>query len=224
MPLQRETELLRRDGRSSFLSEKEREALLQPYLPKSRLEQKKTKRSQRKKPVRTFIISTIHFLLFTLIHITFSIYARTRKYYHAITRRIRAVLYYHHRTPELIQKDVRGLSRLPQHLSIILELSGQENGIGAVETLLDNVAEVCAWCACAGIPMLSVYEKTGVLKSYIPTTHTTVATKLHSYFGDKRPSLQVRAPHVPSFLNGDGSGDPEMVDGQADDLGMSFTT
>ena len=72
--------------------------------------------------------------------------------------------------------------------------------------------------------MLSVYEKTGVLKSYIPTTHTTVATKLHSYFGDKRPSLQVRAPHVPSFLNGDGSGDPEMVDGQADDLGMSFTT
>lgn len=223
MPLERETELFRRDGTTSFMSEKEREAFLQPYLPKPRLEQKRAKRLQRKKPVRTFIASTIHFLLFTLIHIMFSIYARTRKYYHAITRRVLTVLYYHHRTPELIQKDVKGLSRLPQHLSIILALSGQENGMGAVETLLDNVAEVCAWCACAGIPMLSVYEKTGVLKSYIPTTHETVAMKLHSYFGARRPSLQVRAPHVPSFLNGDESGETDVMNGgQTSYLGMFY--
>jgi hypothetical protein len=26
---------------------------------------------------------------------------------------------------------------------------------------MDEVAEIAAWCACVGIPMLSVYEKTG---------------------------------------------------------------
>lgn len=219
MPLEHETEVFRHDLKSPFLTEKEREAVLQPYLPKSRSEQKRTKAIQRKKPVRRFLASTIHFLLFTLIHILYSIYARTRKYYHAVTRRISAILYYHHRTPELIRKDVKGLKRLPKHLSVILELSKQENEMSAMETLLDNVAEISAWCACVGIPMLSVYEKTGMLKNYIPTTHKTVAAKLHSYFGLKRPSLQVRAPHIPSFLNGDISEDGSIVDAQTSNLG-----
>ena len=84
---------------------------------------------------------------------------------------------------------------------MILEL---QVGDGAgLEALLDEVAEVAAWCACVGIPVLSVYERTGALKTYIPATHRAVATKLHEYFGKGRPSLQVRAPHVPSFLNGD---------------------
>ena len=46
----------------------------------------------------------------------------------------------------------------------------------------------------------------GVLKAYIPTVHRTVTKKIHSYFGRYIPSLQVRAPHVPSYLNG---GNPE---------------
>ena len=46
----------------------------------------------------------------------------------------------------------------------------------------------------------------GVLKAYIPTVHRTVTKKIHSYFGRYIPSLQVRAPHVPSYLNG---GSPE---------------
>ena len=87
---------------------------------------------------------------------------------------------------------------------------------------MDEVAEIAAWCSCVGIPMLSVYEKTGmmhvfcrqaerlieegVLKAYIPTVHRTVTKKIHSYFGRYIPSLQVRAPHVPSYLNG---GSPE---------------
>lgn len=61
----------------------------------------------------------------------------------------------------LIQKDVKGLNRLPEHLSVILKLEGGKGG-AALETLLDEVAEVCAWCACAGIPMLSIYERTGI--------------------------------------------------------------
>ena len=76
-----------------------------------------------------------------------------------------SILYYHHRTPELIQKDVRGLSRLPEHLSVILELQTEENGGAGLEVLLDELAEISAWCASVGLPILSVYEKTG-MRSY----------------------------------------------------------
>ena len=70
-------------------------------------------------------------------------------------------MFYHHRAPELIKQDVRGLSRLPEHLSIILELKGEERGTAGLEALMDDLAEISTWCACVGIPMLSVYERTG---------------------------------------------------------------
>ena len=138
-----------------------------------------------------------------------------------MTRRIFAILYYHHRTPELIRKDVKNLKRLPQHLSVILQLESEDGSIGGLEVLLDSIAEIAAWCASVGIPMLSVYERTGALKSYIPTTHRTIAAKFHSYFGAKRPSLQVRAPHIPSFLNGDISEDVEHSESENSNLGTS---
>ena len=47
----------------------------------------------------------------------------------------------------------------------------------------------------------------GILKHYIPATHRAISSKLHAYFGRRRPSLQIRAPHLPSFSNGDISED-----------------
>jgi dehydrodolichyl diphosphate syntase complex subunit NUS1 len=194
------TETYRKDARlaGTILSKEEREALVKPYLPAA------AKASKRKiKPVRSFIKSQIHLLVFNVIHVLFSVYARFRQFFNVVLYRISSILYYHHRTPELIQKDVKGLSRLPKHLSVILELAPDGSRSDGLDTLLDEVAEISAWCASVGIPLLSVYERTGVLKNYIPTTHRTVAAKLHAYFGKRRPSLQVRSPHLPSFLNGD---------------------
>lgn len=71
------------------------------------------------------------------------------------------MVYHHHRTPELIQKDVKGLSRIPEHVSVVLALEDGGRGGAGLETLIDEVAEIAAWCACVGIPMLSVYEQTG---------------------------------------------------------------
>jgi len=203
MVLSRETEIYRRDARKGgkILNAQEREELLKPYLPKS--SKPSSQHTHKTRPVRTFLKNQLHILVFSIIHTLFSIYVRFRQAYHAILSRTLAILYYHHRTPELIRKDIKGLSRLPRHLSIILELQEEERGEAGLEILLDEVAEISAWCACVGIPLLSVYEKTGILKNYIPTTHRTVAAKLHAYFGRRRPSLQVRAPHMPSFLNGD---------------------
>lgn len=101
-------------------------------------------------------------LVFTIIHTVFSVYIRVRQTYHVIHDRMFAILYYHHRAPELIKQDVRGLCRLPEHLSVILELQGEQRGAAGPERLMDEVAEISAWCACVGIHTLSVYEKTGM--------------------------------------------------------------
>jgi len=56
---------------------------------------------------------------------------------------------------------VKGLSRLPKHLSVILELEGNGRGGAELERLVNEAADISAWCASAGIPQLSIYEKTG---------------------------------------------------------------
>jgi dehydrodolichyl diphosphate syntase complex subunit NUS1 len=154
------------------LAAADREKLIQPYLPARREESPaaghvaskangvKSRPKARRKPVRTFIKAQLHVLLYYLIHLVFGIYVRLRQIYHATIDRVLAILYYHHRTPELIRKDVKNLSRLPEHLSVILTPKGEEDG--GLEALMDEVAELCAWCASAGIPLLSVYERTGI--------------------------------------------------------------
>lgn len=200
-----------------LLSKEDREALVRPYLPEKPASRELKK--PRRKPIRTFLKSGLHFFVYAAIHFFFSIYVRLRRYYHALFHQIAAVLRYHHRTPELIRKDVRKLSRLPQHLSVIVERSSDARGRDGLEKLLDEAAEISAWCACAGIPTLSIYERSGVLKNYIPTLHKVVASKLHAYYGEQRPSLQVRAPHMQTFLNGDVSEEGETP--HSSDLGMS---
>ncbi len=88
-------------------------------------------------------------------------YIRIRQAYHAVADRIYSVLYYHHRTPELIESDVKAFKRLPKHLSVILTLEEDGKGGAELERLVNEAADIAAWCASAGIPQLSVYEKTG---------------------------------------------------------------
>lgn len=170
MVSQKDTELFRDDIRSrqGKLTFSDRESLVRPYLPdpadlpKQQTPGQRRKSVSRKKPVRTFLKSQIHQLTYTLIHIVFGIAARLMQTYYAVVDRICAIVYYHHRTPELIRKDVKGLKRLPEHLSTILSLRKEDD---ALAVLMDEVAELAAWSACAGIPMLSVYERSG--KPYI---------------------------------------------------------
>lgn len=61
----------------------------------------------------------------------------------------------------MIQKDVKRLHRLPRILSVILKLEDDGKGGAELERLVNEVAEISAWCACAGIPVLNVYERTG---------------------------------------------------------------
>jgi dehydrodolichyl diphosphate syntase complex subunit NUS1 len=155
-----------RDGHQ--LSAQERERMLKPYLPRHTAKQNRQKspngrhvRFHHKQRVRPAIRHIIHSLIFSIIHTFFSIYIRLRQAYHAIVDQVLAVLYYHHRTPELIKKDVRNLTKVPKHLSVILQLPPEGGKKDRLETLVNDACEIAAWSASAGIPMLSIYEKTG---------------------------------------------------------------
>lgn len=209
---QSDTDLYRRDvasgGRS--LSAAEREKLLRPYLPpppsaSSKMESTSSNTAQLQKTrkhrprVRPFLKSKLHFLVFFLVHFLFGIYIRLRQIFHATIDRLLAIRHYHHRTPEYIQKDVKSLDRIPQHLSVILKFRLEEEG--GLEALMDEVAELSAWSAAAGIPLLSVYEKSGILKSYMSSLQELVKQKLASYFGPApaAPNLGVFAANHPSM-------------------------
>ncbi|KAJ5909194.1 hypothetical protein N7495_001876 [Penicillium taxi] len=206
MVSQQDRELLRADVRlrGNKLSPSDREQLLKPYLPDPSDLNPRASSSQRqasrKKPIRAFVKSQVHHLTYALAHIIFGIVVRLLQAYHAVVERVFAIVYHHHRTPELIRKDVRGLKRLPQHLSVILSLRADDD---ALAVLMDEVAELAAWSACAGIPQLSIYEKTGTLKSGIPALHQIITTKMASYYGSpsQQPVLQVYAPHHPAHGN-----------------------
>lgn len=150
--------------------------------------------------MRTFAKKQLYLFLHTLVHFIFSVYRRFRKAFHAVLDKVLGILYYHHRTPEYIQKDIKHLKKLPEHLSVILDLRNDDHGGAGLEGLVNDVSEIASWCACAGIPFLSVYEKTGILKRYIPQTHRSISQNLESYLGSHRkPTLSLRVPNQPTY-------------------------
>ncbi|KAK4452988.1 putative undecaprenyl pyrophosphate protein [Podospora aff. communis PSN243] len=203
-----------------LMTAEERIKLLKPYLPSPpprTSAQRDAARAREKKSrlgVRRFLRTQLHLFVFTVIHAFFSLYIRLRQAYHAVVNQIYSVYHYHHRTPELIQSDVKGLRRLPRHLSVVLTLEEHGRGGAGLEKLVNEAAEIAAWCASAGIPELSIYEKTGILKGYISDTQRAVAQKLAAYFGPNFPALSMRAPHTPA-IETPASPHAARADGQA---------
>jgi dehydrodolichyl diphosphate syntase complex subunit NUS1 len=106
------------------------------------------------------MLNQLHLLVFALMHGIFSLYIRIRQACNLVRYQISSVLYYHHATPQYIQRDVTGLSKKPRHLSAILRSESRRVAVD-LDRLIDETAELATWCACAEIPMVSVYEKTG---------------------------------------------------------------
>lgn len=116
--------------------------------------------------VRRFALNQIHMLIFTIMHGIFSLYIKLRQFWNVVCYQTSSVLYYHHGTPQYIQRDVMGLEKKPKHLSAVLKMDDHPKAKADLERLIDQTAELATWCACADIPTLSVYEKTGKDFSY----------------------------------------------------------
>ncbi|KAF2218839.1 Decaprenyl diphosphate synthase-like protein [Elsinoe ampelina] len=204
------------DEHGHKLSAEERERLIKPYLPNGPVTTKGRSRSRsnhqpgRKKPIRTFLKTALYVFVFNVMQWFFSVFYRVRRAYRNMVSRSMDVMYHHHRTPELIQKDVKGFTKMPNHLSIALDLDGRTDD-AALEDLINEACECAAWTACAGIPMLSIYERTGALKTSLPYLHRQISKTISSYYGvdnSSRPSVSLRAPQVPAFSPPSSSPDP----------------
>lgn len=149
------------DGRT--LTAKEREDMLKKFLPEGPTGSSSGRHNQSNRRTRGLLRSFLHMLCYAAISFVFSVFVRFRRSYRHVRTKIASILYHHHRTPEFIQRDVRQLERLPQHLSVILDFNenDEEQGGAGLEGLLNNVCEIAAWTASAGIPFLSVYERSG---------------------------------------------------------------
>lgn len=191
-------------SKGSALGDDGRGKLISPYLPQPHKprdldstprQSLKSSRAGHKQRIRPFLRQKFYFLVYFLIQLIYGIIIRFYHGWHAVSDRIVAIMHYHHRTPEYIQRDVQDLSRLPEHLSVVLKYRVEEDG--ALESLMDEVAELSAWSTAAGIPRLSVYEKSGILKSYAPALQELVDQKLASYFGSapSAPSSNIYSPN-----------------------------
>ncbi|CAG9939260.1 unnamed protein product [Clonostachys rosea f. rosea IK726] len=186
----------------TLLTPQQRRYLFEANLPAmnepSRPRTNSTTQRKSRLGVRKFIKTQLYVLIFALMHGIFSLYIRTRQAWNIVGYQMSSVLFYHHATPQYIQKDVTGLSKLPNHLSAILR-SENPRLSADLDRLIDETAELATWCACAGIPMLSVYEKTGVLKKHMPRLYQAVIQKLAFYYGGEHPSLSLTCPHQESY-------------------------
>ncbi|KAI0176660.1 Decaprenyl diphosphate synthase-like protein [Pestalotiopsis sp. NC0098] len=227
---------VRSDGKS--LKAKEREQLLKKYLPsppESHSDSKGGKdSSSRQKPaetshfgVRRLLREQLYSFVYALIHIIFSFYIRLRIAYHAVSLHIVSVLGYHHRTPEYIARDVRTLKKKPRHVSVILSLEeGGKRGDAKVK-LLNDVADITAWCASAGIPILTVYEKTGILKEKMESERREIARRLQDWFGKfQAPALHMNSPNMPLLsppnYHSSAKGGFVTVDGTVSKMGVNI--
>ncbi|KAI1105256.1 Undecaprenyl diphosphate synthase [Jackrogersella minutella] len=168
----------------------EREKLVQNYLPKppnrSRSRSHKRKQDKSHFGIRKLLRAQLYSLLYILVHAIFSVYIRIREAYHAVSLRVLSILKYHHNTPDYVRRDVSTLRRLPKHVSVILTLEDGGRAGDALEKLVNETSEVAAWCASAGIPRLSIYERTGALKRYMPQAHRALQQKLKGWFGKRQ--------------------------------------
>ncbi|KAJ3560936.1 hypothetical protein NPX13_g9131 [Xylaria arbuscula] len=200
---QKDIEIYREDEKSGHrkLAAEAREELVKNYLPappstsRQRTSSRVRKQESSHFGVRRFLKAQLYALLYLFIHAIFSLYIRIRMAYHAVSNRFVSILKHHYNSPEYIARDVATLKRLPDHLSVILTLENGGKG-DALEKLVNEVSEVAAWCTAAGIPKLSVYEKTGILKRYMTQTHRSVSHRLKIWFGKHQ------APPVALYARG----------------------
>lgn len=155
--------------------------------------------SPPKSPAAILFYKIILILLQTL----FSIWSRLYMLFFTINEYISVITKYHHRTPQIIRRDVRRLKKIPHHLAIILEYKKD----GGIELLIHQVAELSCWCISSGIRILTIYEKYGRIKQYQTTTYRIISQIIQSYFGRSRHNIKIRSPYASFFSDSDVNND-----------------
>lgn len=110
----------------------------------------------------------IHFLIritCILIRMICSTSLHSSSSWRLIKNRVMGLKYYHN-SVNRIKADVKGFTKLPEHLSIILP--SEKAQADRLEVKLNQVAQLAAWSSCVGIRRLSIYENDGTFTKISP--------------------------------------------------------
>ncbi|CAN6675017.1 dehydrodolichyl diphosphate synthase complex subunit Nus1p [Trichomonascus vanleenenianus] len=117
-------------------------------------------------------------------------------YYHNLRIKLMMLTYHHNKTPLLIRNDVRKLSKIPQHVAVIVDLDDYSAYSDPLSALMSDAGEIAAWSIGSGIATLSIYERTAELKREPkPSVEKAIQRKLESYFGAQDcPEFVIKYP------------------------------
>lgn len=125
-----------------------------------------------------------------------SIYKNVEYMYRRVYLKFLTLTYYPNKTPQLIREDVNKLTKLPKRVSCILDLKDDDDENGGVDGLISDISELTAWSILAGVPVLSIYEYTGIVQHHLPQLCRYIVKNLSQYFGTESvPVFSIRIPH-----------------------------
>ncbi|KAK9466858.1 Decaprenyl diphosphate synthase-like protein [Lipomyces arxii] len=163
-------------------------------------------------PTSLIGISAFYFYhsILVCLHLALSMVYLVVKSYYAVKNSALAFVYHHHRTPQLIAQDIKGLTKLPRHVAVILTYRANEEG-GGVQGLMEQVADVVSWSLGAGVSELTVYERTGKLDALHERTYNVTTRTLESYYGTTVPVVKLRTPHDKTVYPAESGLEPDLV-------------
>ncbi|KAK9473533.1 Decaprenyl diphosphate synthase-like protein [Dipodascopsis tothii] len=133
-----------------------------------------------------------------LFHIVLALYTIFSKHYNLAKNYTMAVAYHHHRTPQLIKNDLKGLSKTPKHVGVVLQYKESEEG-GGIEGLIEHIAEIASWSLGASVTTLTIYERTGKVIDMHPEVYKAVQDRLKAFYGDNVPTFSLYSPKVKKY-------------------------
>lgn len=131
-----------------------------------------------------------------MVFFSMSIYKNIEYVYRRIFLKFLTLAYYPNKTPQLIRDDVNKLSKLPKRISCILDLKDDDDENGGVDGLINDISELAAWSTLAGVPILNIYEYSGVVQQHFPELCRYITRNMSMYFGtESLPVFSIRIPH-----------------------------
>lgn len=125
-----------------------------------------------------------------------SIFKNIEFLYHKAHLRFLSLTYYPNKSPRVIRDDVNQFRKIPKRLSCIVSMRSEDDENGGVDGVIADIAELAAWCTSAGIPSLTIYEESGLVKGSLGELQRVVGRNLRSYFGLTIPSYDIKIPHT----------------------------
>lgn len=163
--------------------------------------------AQQKQGVIGWAQSRVNHLILLAVFFIMSIIKNIEFIYHKAYLRFLSLTYNPNKSPQVIRDDVNVLGKIPKRISCIISMRSEDDENGGVDGVIADIAELAAWCTSAGIPSLTIYEETGVVKNHLDQLQRSVAKNLRGYFGLSIPSYNILIPHTNVKVSGGDSSD-----------------